>query len=252
MGSPEADQFLDACKLTTERGSFVATVFCPLYLNDALTKGQLPLAGSGLLIEETFSRKVVRTVLQSVSTIVDALDNNRMDSLIGQEGFDTIISANMCEALAQTEEMVTETNPLVIEARLSPMIPSSSAIPTTICLRSEHYPAIRSVAMSLRPRMESRASRFIGQVVSLHGGPGADDLVGGDIVLAFIDESAERLIKARVGLPPADYKRAAQAHVEGHYVAVSGLLERAPRVSRIKDPTDFTDMSTADTSAETT
>jgi hypothetical protein len=165
-----------------------------------------------------------------------------MDTLVDQHGFEVIISANLCEALAQTEDVVTETHPLVIEAQLSPLIPFLSSIPTSIKLRSEHYPALRSLAMSLRPVLESKVSLFMGRVVSLTGEPGADEVVGGDIVLAFQDE-ADRLAKARIMLAPADYRVAGNAHLEGHYVSVRGLLERAPRVGRIKDPTDFKDLS---------
>ena len=245
LWTAETDEFMDSCKLGTERGSFVATVLCPLY-GSSVMKGQLPIPASGREIEETFSRKVVTTVIRSTVAIVDAIENDRIDTLIEQKGFPVTVSANICEALAHTQGVVTENCPLVIEAQLSPLIPFASSLPRRMELRREHFSALRSIASSLRPPLKPKESHFVGHVISLTGQPGVDDLVGGDIILAFQDDAA-RLTKARITLAPAEYRVAGIAHLEGHYVSVHGLLEQGPRVGRIESPTDFKDISVKST-----
>lgn len=241
----ETDAFLSSCKLGTERGSFVATVLCPLFSSGVRESIQIAIPGVAPGIEDTFGRKVVVTIMQSGRKIVDAIESDRLDSLLTPEDDPSgvVLSANICDALAQTEDLVSEARPLVIEAQLSPLIPASSAVPTRVSIKSEYFPGIRAVADSLRPRIpEPKEAILIGRVASLHGTPEEDGHPFGDIVFAFQDEN-DRIAKARVSLDVASYAVACDAHRDGHYVSLRGIFRRSPRVGLIEDVSDFKDIT---------
>lgn len=244
LSRAEAETFLQACRLGTERGSFVATVQCPLATKSAIGP-QLSFSAFGP-VKDSFTRKVVKTVMQSAQKIVEAIEGGTVDSILqddeNKEGA-LIISSNICDGLAAMEPKHFPDGQVHIEAAWSRLLEPGEDAPTQVTLQSAHFPAIQALATALRPAPPAKKeSVFIGRVDQLHGQPGEDALVGGDIVLTFQTEDAD-VVRARVFLPPNFYEIACDAHKLGHYVRVYGILERTGRIGRIQEPKGFQDIS---------
>ena len=246
LSRAEAETFLSACKLATERGSFVATVMCPLDAvvpDNGSTVAQLSLLPS-LEQTETFSRKAVKTVMQSADRVVRAIESGRIDDVIGNIAGGPPLSANLCEALVAMEPRDAHGS-LEIRCTWSRRVPMPKDVPELVVFKREYFPYLSTIAHALRPSPpDPKESVYAGRVESLHGQPGEDQLVGGDVVLSFLGDD-EQPLRARISLPPAAYALACDAHKFGHYVTVRGLLKRGPRVGRIEQPSDFRDLSTS-------
>lgn len=236
-----SDAFLSACRLGTEKGSFVATVQCPLNAvsedDEEASDKQLALPGVSIEQRPTFARRTVETLMRSTARLVHVLDNSLSSEMDGEE----LLSANLCEAIAQMEPLDGANGDLYIECQWSRMIPRRD-VPSRVVIRKAHFPFILSVAQSLRPtENDPKPSTFAGRVDSLHGNPDQNELVGGDIVLQFQGE--DRSLKARVTLLPTDYWKACDAHKSGNMVSLSGILIQRGRSRRIEQPSHFRDLT---------
>ncbi len=98
------------------------------------------------------------------------------------------------------------------------------------------------VAEVLAPRLKSlpgpRIDRFHGFVNELRGQPRRDDPgLSGEVRFTLFDRDEE--IRARADPSATDYEIAGKAHSNTDVVGFKGVLERQPRLSRIKNVADF-------------
>ena len=94
------------------------------------------------------------------------------------------------------------------------------------------------LAPKLRSVPEPRIDRFFGYVYELRGQPLPDvGLPSGEVRFTLFDQGEE--IRAKADLDEMNYWFAGHAHLASRVVTFKGVLERLPRLNRIKDVTDF-------------
>ena len=106
-------------------------------------------------------------------------------------------------------------------------------------LQGFHEPPPKSVTVrKLRSVPEPRIDRFIGFVDELRGQPLPDiGLPSGEVRFTLFDQGEE--IRAKADLDEMHYSVAGHAHLASRVVSFKGVLERLPRLNRIRDVTDF-------------
>ena len=252
LSRTEAEQLIRSSHLgQTERSSFTAIISCPI----AAQAASRPLAPMFPSFEEQdvnasrasdasnsdhshFTRRVTSLLMRSAARITLALDADDPDSLLQSREEDVPLSANFCEALLAMQPDGKHSR-LCLSATWSRSLPLPKAggIPSTVQLRREYFPAIESLASSLRPVREPQVAHFVGLVDSLSGDLDPDGLVRGEVQLAILNQ--DETIKARVVLSPEDYHTAWEMHGVGGYVSLNGVLTRSGRVYRIVGVRDF-------------
>ncbi len=102
----------------------------------------------------------------------------------------------------------------------------------------ELFDVAEVLASKLRSVPELRVDRFFGNVDELRGQPLPDiGVPSGEVRLTLFDQGEE--IRAKADLDEMQYSIAGHAHLASRVVCFKGVLERLPRLNRIKDVTDF-------------
>jgi hypothetical protein len=171
-----------------------------------------------------------------VARVVDAIRADNLDDLTEPPPGAPVVSANLCEALA---EMIPspEDSTLQVGSSWSPVLPAPRDVPRVVRVDRQYRPAIEQLARALRPSTRPEPDLYVGKVDALQGEPGPDGRIQGEIVLAAQVE--DEIVKVRLELGPDDYQNAGEAHLHGRYVSVRGILRRGARLHRLERPTDF-------------
>ena len=228
MSRSEAEDFVSRCRLgQSDRGSFVLTVACPLDLNADL------LGPKG----EPFSRRVTSLLMQSLGELAQAADRMQIDDLTDTSRHPGI-SANLCESLLLLRP-TGERSYLNITASWSrALLPDNHELKREVQLRQVVFDVAEVLAPRLRSVPERQIDRFFGFVGELRGQPSRDDpRPSGEVRFTLFDQGEE--IRAKADLNAKDYALAARAHLTNGVIIFKGVLERLPRLNRIKDVTDF-------------
>ncbi len=231
MSLREAEAFVGKCRLgQTERGSFVATVEC------ALDIGEASPTDSATDSVEPFGRKVTTLLLSSIERIVASIQADDMTSLVSPSPNDVVVSANLCDAIA---EMLPSSEDAVLRigSSWSPTLPAPRNIPTQIRIERQYVQALTRIARELRPGKNPAPDMFVGKIDALLGQPSSDGRMTGEIVLAAQVE--EQVLKLRFDLDANEYSAACDAHRDGRYVSVRGILRMGARVHRLETATAF-------------
>ncbi len=227
MSIREAEAFVRACKLgQTERGSFVATLECELEVEGAESLPQ----------GDPFGRKVTTLLLTSMARLVDAIVADRYQTLMSVDQGEVIVSANLCEAVL---EMMPSADDAVlrISSSWSPTLKAPQDVPDAVRVERRYCPAIEQISRALRPSASPTPDLFVGKVDALQGEPRPDGRMQGEIALTAQVDS--EILKIRFDLGPDDYVEACDAHRDGHYVSVRGILRRGARVHRLDGAKGF-------------
>jgi hypothetical protein len=228
MSRSEAEEFISGCRLGHDgRGGFILTVACPLELSADL------LGPKG----EPFSRRVTSLLMQSLDDLCQAADRMQIDEL-ADTGRHPGISANLCESLLLLRP-TGDRSALTISISWSrSLLPESRELKRGVRLGQEVFNVAEVLAPKLRSVPEPRIDRFIGFVDELRGQPSRDDArPSGEVRFTLFDQGEE--IRAKADLSANDYTVAAEAHLASELVSFKGILERLPRLNRVRDVTDF-------------
>ena len=96
LSRAEATQFINACRMSSERGSFIARVICPLDADVTDTAAaQLPLTDDAT---PPFTRRVTTTLMQALNALVQGAERDDLDRLT-EDSEAGPLSANLCDAL---------------------------------------------------------------------------------------------------------------------------------------------------------
>jgi hypothetical protein len=232
MSLREAESFVRSCRLgQTERGSFVATVECALDADE----GGAALSGDAR--EEPFGRKATTLLVRSVARVVDAIRTDSLDDLATAHEGAPVVSANLCEALAEMMP-ASEDASLKVGSSWSPRLPPPRDVPTVVRVERHYRPLLEQVARALRPSLRPSPDLYIGKVDALVGETGPTGRVEGEVVLAAQVE--DEILRVRLDLSADDYQRAGDAHLRGLFVSVRGILRRGTRVHRLDEAREFT------------
>jgi len=228
MSRSEAEDFLSRCRLgQTDGGSFVLTVACPLVLKADL------LGPNG----EPFSRRVTSLLMQSLGELSQAADRMQIENLADTSRHPGI-SANLCESLLLLRPTGERSYLNITVCWSRALLPDSRESKREVQLRQEVFDVAEVLAPKLRSVPEPRTDRFIGFVDELRGQPLPDiGLPSGEVRFTLFDQGEE--IRAKADLDEMHYSVAGHAHLASRVVSFKGVLERLPRLNRIRDVTDF-------------
>jgi len=228
MSRGEAEEFLSRCRLgQTGRGSFVLMVACPLGLKADL------LGPNG----EPFTRRVTSLLMQSLRELSQAADRMQIDDLADTSRHPGI-SANLCESLLLLRPTGERSYLNITVCWSRALLPESRESKREVQLRQEVFDVAEVLAPKLRSVPERRTDRFIGFVDELRGQPLPDiGLPSGEVRFTLFDQGEE--IRAKADLDEMYYSFAGHAHLASRVVSFKGVLERLPRLNRIRDVTDF-------------
>lgn len=236
MSLREADAFVRSCRLgQTEQGSFVAAVECELDVDETSS----PLFEEGFV--EPFGRKATVLLVRSVARVVEAIRADTLDGLSDPPDDAPVVSANLCEALAEMLPSPEDAN-LRIATSWSPVLPVPEDVPPVVRVERQYRSAIEQVARALRPSASPASDLYVGKVDALLGEAGRDGRPEGEVILAVQVE--DEILKVRLDLDPEHYQTAGDAHLKGRFVSVRGILRRGPRVHRLEGATDFAVLGT--------
>lgn len=230
MSVGDADVFMRRCQLApTEVGSFVLVVESPL-----------DISPQGTLMADPFGRRSVEYLIRSVAALAEGIRQDRVERLVDAESEPgvPVISANLCEAMV---EMLPPSGAvdLRLQSVWSPLLPMPQGVPSVVTIDGPMYALIEEIGRQLRPSEGPKRDRFIGRVAELAGAPSPHSPIEGDVVLA-VHVSEDEILRVRVTLSPSDYQKAGQAHMQGRYVSVWGILHRGQRVHALTEPSEFT------------
>ena len=230
MSFTPAEEFVEACELgQTEEGSFTVVVRCPLqYSDEVIMGGDIP-----------FTRKATDALFGSVSALVGAIEQDRLDSVMHAQVPSVRITSNLCDALLkmQPDAGIAGVELSVTWASSLPNLTSSS---NAVTIRSEMFPRISDVGKFLRNPSGTQAARFLARVDVLRGSE--IDPQGrryGEVTLSIILGEDDEIVRARAILDAQQYAFAVEAHMRNRYVVVTGIIDRSNRLSTVRDVTGF-------------
>lgn len=225
-------EYSETCRFGhTFKGSFGFTIESPVMPNTCPT-----LAGMEDFQELPFERRVIRRLARGIRVVQEAASIG--DPGIIVKAYETGLSANMCEDLA---DLVEQTSPsgLSFSFTLSPEWPAEPFREAFIGPR--HIEVARIAAKMMREQLPPRPETVNGRVIRLQNEADPTDLT--DVTLArevvIHWESEDGSINVKVGLNPSNYLAAAEAHTRGQSIEVKGALERRGWRWVLLNPTDF-------------
>jgi hypothetical protein len=233
MSKGEAEEFLRACRMgQTERGSFVATVACPLR---AVPTDQALIDTN----DDPFARKTTTLLMRSAAELVSAIETDRVREMVERNKQNPTVSANLCDAIMRMKPSVDGTE-LTIAASWSKLraAPAGVDVPRTVRIQQSYFPVIEDVKQELRPGGTAERDTFVGVVDTLDGEPGPAGQIQGDVVLRVMVDD-EKLIRARTTLDAASHAIAVEAYRMQEIIRIDGVLIRGKRNGTIDNPANF-------------
>ncbi|MBY0313220.1 MAG: hypothetical protein K2W85_14205 [Phycisphaerales bacterium] len=233
MSKGEAEQFLSACRMgQTERGSFVATVACPLR---AVETDQALIDTN----DDPFARKTTTLLMRSAAELVTAIESDRVREMVERNKQNPALSANLCDAIVRMKPSV-DGSELTIGASWSKLraAPTGLDVPRSVRIQQSYFAVIEDVYSELRPGADAEPDTFVGYVDTLDGEPGPGGQVEGDVVLRVAVDD-EKLIRAKTTLDAAAHAIAVEAYRTQAIIRIDGVLTRGKRLGTIDSPANF-------------
>jgi len=215
-------------------GSFVLRLLSPV--PPVPRAGQLHTGAIGVNVDDPFSRRVVATLSDGLSAANTAAEvmyagidyENQLTALVMQG-----LSANLCEAIANTAEAVGDGR-LTVGISWSWRRPEITDRPVSFVYNSDRIEAIKEAGRLLKGFAPREEFELLGTIVKLERGP--TDLTGRVFVRAFFDESFKSVA---ITLTDEVYGTAVQAHESRALVACLGELSRDGRQYELRNPRSF-------------
>jgi hypothetical protein len=232
----EALEFLQACHLgQTERGSFVAKIMAPVPPEINKQRTLFDTDDEAFIASEPFARQSTVRLMSALGHIRSAIASGNYDRIL--EGVDEGVSANLCEAVASMQPTGDQAQ---LHIRMSwsssrPRLPKG--VESVIGFSQTAFEIVRESGRKLREELSATRTRIEGRVINLKADPSLfDDFEGAVTLRADVGGTATRV---QVLLNLEDYKQACNAHRDGRIVAVTGLLQREPKLYYLLQPQDF-------------
>lgn len=233
--SEEASRFMQDLRLgQTERGSYVVRLIAPMADREIKEEGTLP----DFPDRRPFARRATISLVSGLAALRSAAEDNRKRGrfAIGPylESVRAGVSANLCEAIASTDERQGQHNTISVRVIWSYALETND-IPAgkPFTFEPDTIPYIRKAAQHFR-ETHPEITRLVGYVRIT----GRDSRSGpGVIRLRTRIGASYRSVK--IELDSSTYQRAVDAHREGSYVEVSGVLEKDGWSFKLNKPTEF-------------
>ena len=234
MSFTPAEDFIGTCELgQTEEGSFGIVLKCPLQMTEDPSPGaQIP-----------FARRATDTLLISVSALVEAIEGDRLDSIMSPTGSGARLTANLCDALIKMQPEA-ENGSVDLSVSWATILPQPARLASSVRIRSELFPIIAEVSKHLRGPAAVQSAPFLARVDALCGTE--TDELGcryGEVRLSIMLGEDDEVVRARAVLDVEKYGVANEAHMRNRYVVITGMLNRSSRLATVRGVTDFQLMS---------
>lgn len=206
----------------TRKGSFVATIESDVPVSNFT---QLSIAGTESENQQMpFSRRVIQRIQFGVSQIENAILNGGVEELL-ENGYKTGLNANMCDALLKLK---AGTGNMKFEYRVdwSPVLPAPKNISEKVTIERNGLDFIRTLAEKYRGSIESKKILIEGTVVGLSAEDIEEDNEGDRKVTVKVINNTQNIKKVKLNMTVEDYKKACDAHKDGLFIRVEGILER--------------------------
>lgn len=220
MRREEAKRFLNKCRMSTGRGSFVLSVACPL---------DLPLTFPGAE-PEPFARRVTGLFVDALTVLANA---PRVINPFGLANPDHTpgVSANLCEALLRLRPEGNRSFVTVSAAWSRALLPKDRPANVAVRFDQETFEVLESVAPLLRARPEPKSDVYYGFVEELKNAQTFEVRL-----TLFLDGEQ---VRATAELTADEYQIAFRAHFDNELVCMRGELERLPRLNRLNSVENF-------------
>lgn len=221
----EAEQLMRHCKIgQPENGSFIIKFYFPALDANFTSK-------TSNENEKPFARRVAEQLMISLQDLVDFIENKKLSNSPSSN-----FNANFCFGLVEMKPSESLID-LDFQVSWSKEVSIDRSIPTHVKIQDNYIPKISKIGEHLKPQQEIMQSDFIGKITGLHGSENEEGKVDGDITLALlVDEESK---KAKAYLDAAFYSQACDAHKNGKYVQISGVLREKPRLSILEEISNF-------------
>lgn len=230
----DAQQFIDSCMMgQTERGSFIASIVCPIGNNSTDDKyQQLSLFDSLNDLTTSFTRQVTTKLMKSIGHVKSVIENQSHADLENNEA----ISANFLESLIEMGEY-GENEEIQIMCSWSPTAPQQdSSAPTSVTMTRDYILPLERIVEHIRERNADEIGEFVGRISEVKADPDASTRSDGQIIFNCIGESGA--IKTKVTLKKDDFQQALIAFEQGKNIKILGMLRMSGR-SKIIENSSF-------------
>lgn len=228
MGRREALDFFNTANFgQTEPGSFVFKVTCPVAENFSLFPNDA---------EPPLSRQATLALNSAMHSLSEALRFDTLGQLIEQEKANnqTVISANLCEALTRLQdEKIQNDLDISFAWAVTVVAPEFARKENWVRFAKDDFKRIAEVGDALRAIEGTKESLFLATVEELNGVMGNDGRRFGEVVFRVLQPEEENPIRARANLSAEDYIEADKAHMnDGSYALFHAKLHpgRQPRL----------------------
>ena len=236
MSYKKAQQFIDSCFFgQTERGSFVASVICP-FINT--TEDEKPSHLSQYTPDEflvgSFTRTVTKKYMNSLLKIKQTVKSKKFEIIDELADSDTI-SGNFIESLLELGEY-GENGEVEIITSWSPILREKADVPNVISLTKDFIAPLEFIASKLKPQdVKGIDGEFIGKISRAQADPDPCNRTVREITFKFVGNE-DKLMTAKVLLPPEDFSEACKALDKGLNVKISGSLMQYGKTKVINNP----------------
>jgi hypothetical protein len=216
----------------TEPGGYVVKLISPV--NPQLyyqSNNQLNL----LVVEPPYQRRVVQTLMQSLSALQKAAEiaSHSSDFTPFQDAVRQGVNANLCEAVIGMSGY-QKTRNLEVNVLWSYARTAEKTIPDRVSLSFETMDIIEEAGRLFRATSSQEDQQIEGLVISLHREK--EKTTGLVTIMAFMDGKHR---KVRVELDDKDYDKAIQAHKEHIPIFCEGELIKEARSFLLNHPRNF-------------
>ena len=233
LGTGLARLLLDKCRFNqTEVGSYVVSIACPLYALAGEESAVADAQGQKL----PYARRTTRTLYRSMLELDEAIQRAEVTQLVdslGERPDESIISANLCQALLDMRPSEDDLL-LSVSPQWSSKIPASADLVRRPSVRftQDEFDAVGEIYRQLRPDVNPEPELYYAWVDELKGNENDEGHREGDVIIRFFD--GERTVKARAQLNADQYAEAVRAHTPSRPIWIRGRLHYKPRVSRLE------------------
>lgn len=232
-----ADQFIEKCRLgQTSRGSFIASVICPL-MNDAPAADiakQLSFFEDKATYETSFTRKVTRQIMGSLQMINSIIERDEKEKVIEGKG-EFVVSANFLESILKMNNLNSEDGGLEIMSTWSAFAPVPQATASKIKIEKDYLPVLDYMIEKMTPKDNIVTGEFVGRVYQVRAEPDAQRRKQGEVTLNLLGSDGGSF-SAKVILDAETYILACKAHEAGKNILVKGNLISGRRTKIIENP----------------
>jgi len=183
----------------------------------------------------TSSRRVVERISRGFASLSRASDEANPSVIVNEEnGF----SSNMCEAVIDIIEDIGVSR-IEMEIAFSPEWRSHEPRQgNRFSIQYQHVDILKDAAKAMRVDEPPKATQVVGRIKRLEteGNPAdlLEDKSRREIEVSWVNED-NQLVHVKIGLSPANYLDAVEAHKNGHAVVAAGMLSKSGRYWRL-DP----------------